>query len=203
VTTTFVFPVTNYWSLIVGLLTERWSLRVHPHLFVLGVALLLVSFPLGLSAQEADCPKGPALLSPSEPVYADAMELKQTLENHGIEARCVFPTHLWSIFEVAVDGGVMHSTVEGEANFRTNYGDLDVVFVPQPQTFADLKITEHPEDSGYFYTFSGTPRVWDANRFGSARRIYLLDRGNQLFFVGDVALLRRLEQALQVRHRKL
>jgi len=132
-----VFPVTNYWSLIVGLLTERWSLRVHPHLFVLGVALLLVSFPLGLSAQEADCPKGPALLSPSEPVYADAMELKQTLENHGIEARCVFPTHLWSIFEVAVDGGVMHSTVEGEANFRTNYGDLDVVFMPQPQTSAD------------------------------------------------------------------
>ena len=202
-TTTFLFPVTNYWSLIVGLLTERWSLRVHPHLFVLGVALLLVSFPLGLSAQEADCPKGPALLSPSEPVYADAMELKQMLENHGIEVRCVFPTHLWSIFEVAGDGGVMHSTVEGEANFRTNYGDLDVVFVPQPQTFADLKITEHREDSGYFYTFSGTPRVWDANRFGSARRIYFLDRSNQLFFVGDVALLRRREQALQVRHRKL
>jgi hypothetical protein len=156
-----------------------------------------------LSAQEADCPKGPALLSPSEPVYSDAMELKQTLENHGIEVRCVFPTHLWSIFEVAGGGGVMHSTVEGEANFRTNYGDLDVVFMPQPQTSADWKITEHREDSGFLYTFSGTPRVWDANRFGSARRIYFLDRGNQLFFVGDVALLRRLEQALQVRRRKL
>jgi hypothetical protein len=47
-----------------------------------------------LSAQEAHCPKGPALLSPSEPVYSDAMELKQMLENHGIELHCVFPTHL-------------------------------------------------------------------------------------------------------------
>jgi len=177
-------------------------LRAHPHLLMLGLALLLVSFPLGLSAQEADCPKGPALLSPSEPVYSDAMELKQMLESHGFEVRCVFPTHLWSIFEVG-DGGVMHSTVEGEANFRTNYGDFEAVFVPQPQTFADFKITEHREDSGFLYTFGGTPRVWDANRFGSARRIYFLDHGNQLFFVGDVALLHRLEQALQVRHRKL
>ncbi len=175
-------------------------MRVHLHLVLL---VLVVPFPLRLSGQKSDCPNGPALLSPSEPVYPDAMELKQTLESHGFEVRCVFPTHLWSIFEVAGDGGVMHSTVEGEANFRTNYGDLDAVFVPQPQTFADFKITEHREGSGFLYTFGGTPRVWDVNRFGSARRIYFLDHGNQLFFVGDIALLHRLEEALQVRHRKL
>lgn len=176
-------------------------MRIHPHLLLLGLVLLLVSLPLG--AQETNCPKGPALLSPSEPVYSDAMELKQMLQSHGFEVRCVFPTHLWSIFEMAGDGGVMHSTVEGEASFRTNYGDLDAVFMPQPQTFADFKITEHREDGGFLYTFSGTPRVWHANRFGSARRIYFLDHGNQLFFVGDVVLLRRLEQTLQVRRRKL
>jgi hypothetical protein len=110
--------------------SERWPLRVHPHLVLLGLVLLVVLFPLGLSGQKADCPNGPALLSPSEPAYSDAMELRQTLESHGFEVRCVFPTHLWSIFEVASDGGVMHSTVEGEANFRTNYGDLDAVFMP-------------------------------------------------------------------------
>jgi hypothetical protein len=75
--------------------------------------------------------------------------------------------------------------------------------MPQPRTFADFKITEHREGSGFRYTFGGTPRVWDVNRFGSARRIYFLDHGNHLFFVGNVALLRRLEEALQVRHRKL
>jgi hypothetical protein len=131
------------------------------------------------------------------------MELKRVLERHGFEVRCVFPTHLGSIFQVEGDGGVVHSTVEGEANFRTNYGDLDAVFMPQAHTFADFKITEHREDSGFLYTFGGTPRVWNTNRFGSARRIYFLDHGNQLFFVGNVPLLRRLEQALEVRHRKL
>jgi len=159
-------------------------------------------FPLALDAQEADCPKGPALLSSSEPVYADAMELKQTLESHGFEVRCVFPTTLWSIFW-REDGGVVHGTIEGQANFRTNYGDVQAVFMPKPQTFADFKIFEHREDNGFLYTFGGIPRVWDTNRFGSAHRIYFLDHGNQLFFVGDLVLLRRLEKALAVHHRKL
>jgi hypothetical protein len=98
--------------------SERWPLRVHPHLVLLGLVLPVVLLPLGLSAQKADCPNGPALLSPSEPVYSDAMELKQTLESHGFEVRCVFPTHLSSIFEVAGDGGVMHSSVEGKLIFE-------------------------------------------------------------------------------------
>jgi len=114
----------------------------------------------------------------------------------------MFPTILWSIFEVG-DGGVMRNTVEGEVNFLTNYGDVTAFFLPKPQTFADFKITEHREDGGFLYTFAGTPRVWATNRFGSARRIYFLDHANQLFFVGDVALLHRLEKVLNERHRRL
>jgi hypothetical protein len=106
-----------------------------------------------------------ALLSSTDLVYADAMELKQHLESHGFVVRCVFPTKMGSIFQVE-EGGVLRSTIEGEANFSTNYGDIDVVFVPKPQTFADFKITEHREDGGYLYTFAGTPRVWAVNRFG-------------------------------------
>jgi hypothetical protein len=168
----------------------------------LGVVPLLLAFAFELSAQESDCPKGPPLLSPSEPAYSDAMELKQTLESHGFAVRCVFPTKLGSIFEVD-DGGAIHSTVEGEADFRTNYGEVDVVFLPKPQTFANFKISERRKDSGFLYTFGGTPRVWDTNLFGSARRMYFLDHGNQLFFINDVRLLHRLEQALQARHRRL
>src|SRR6202789_4548442 len=97
----------------------------------------------------------------------------------------------------------MHGPVEGGANFRTNYGALDAVFSAPPQTVGAFKVTELCEDSASFYPFSGTPRVWDANRLLSAPRIYFLDRGNQLFLVGDVALLRRLKPALQVRPRKL
>lgn len=178
-------------------------MKVDPHVLLLGTVLLLVSFPVALSAEETGCPNEPALLSPSEPVYAEAMALKQTLESHGFDVRCVFPTHMSSIFEVAGDAERMHSTVEGEACFRTNYGDLDAVFLPQPQTFADFKITEHRENSGYLYTFAGTPRVWAANRFGSARRTYFLDHENQLWVIGDVRLLHRLEQTFPVRHRRL
>jgi len=177
-------------------------LRVHPGLLLWRLVLLLVAFSPGLSAQESDCPKGPPLLSPTEPVYSDAMELKQTLESHGFVVRCVFPTKLGSIFRVD-DSGVFHSTVEGEADFRTNYGEVDAVFMPKPQTFAGFRISEHRKDSGFLYTFGGTPRVWDTNRFGTARRMYFLDHSNQLFFINDVALLHRLEQALQERHRKL
>jgi hypothetical protein len=190
----------GYWYLIARNWDERDPLKIHSNLVVAGLVALLLAFPFGLSAQENDCPDGPPLLSPSQPIYSDAMELKQTLESHGFVVRCVFPTKLGSIFEVW-EGGVMHSTIAGEANFRTNYGEVDAVFMPHPQTFADFKITEHRKDSGFLYTFAGTPRVWDTNRFGSARRLYFLDHGSQLFFINDVALLHRLERALQVQHR--
>lgn len=185
-------------------ITEGRALRNRCHLVALGLVLLL-AVPFGLSAQENDCPTGPGLLSTSEPVYPDAVELKQTLESHGFVVRCMFPTTLWSIFVVGDEGGgpSVHSTVEGQVNFSTNYGDVQAVFLPKPQTFANFGITEHREEHGFLYTFSGTPRVWDANRFGTAYRVYFLDHENQLFFIGDVKLLRRLEKVLGVRHRKL
>jgi hypothetical protein len=168
----------------------------------MGILLLLMVCLHGLRAQELDCPSEAAVLSPTEAVYPDAMELRRTLESHGFVVRCMFPTILWSVFEVE-DGGVMHNTVEGEVDYQTNYGDVTAFFLPRPQTFADFKITEHREDGGFVYTFAGTPRVWATNRFGSARRIYFLDHANQLFFVGDVALLHRLEKVLNARHRRL
>ena len=169
----------------------------------MGIVLLFTACPYGLLAQDdPDCAKQAAMLSPTEPVYPDAMELKRTLERHGFVVNCVFPTTLWSIFEVE-EGGVMHSTVEGEANLHTNYGDVTAFFLPKPQTFGDFTITEHREDGGFLYTFAGTPRVWASNRFGSARRVYFLDHGNQLFLVSDVALLHRLEKVLNARHRRL
>jgi hypothetical protein len=88
------------------------------------------------------------------------MELKQSLESHGFVVRCFFPTRFGSIFQVT-DSGVLRSTIEGEALFRTDNGDISAVFVPKPQTSEDFKITEHHEDGGYLYTFAGTPRVWE------------------------------------------
>ena len=128
------------------------------------------------------------------------MQLAQNLEPHGFIVNCIFPTKLGSIFMVE-ENGVMHSTIEGEACLRTNYGDIDVVFVPKPHTFADFKITERREGGGYLYRFAGTPRVWAVNRFGSALRDYFLKYQNQLLLVSSDQLRARLEDALQLKPR--
>lgn len=162
-------------------------------LFVLGF-VVTGSVPTPF-AQQPECPPAAILLQPTDPAYADAMELKHDLESQGFIVRCVFPTKLSSIFRVW-EGGVSHSTIEGEASFRTDDGDVDVVFMPKPQTFADFKIKEHREGGGYMYRFAGTPRVWDVNRFGSAYRIYFTKRGNKLLLL-DEKMQPRLEHALR------
>lgn len=177
-------------------------MRVHPNLVLLGIVPLLVAFSFEFRAQESDCPIGPPALSPLDEVYSDAMELERTLQSHGFVVRCVFPTKLGSMFRID-ENGVLRSTVEGEANFRTNYGEVDAVFLPKSQTFADFKITERRDGGGYVYTFGGTPRVSESSRFGSARRMYFLNRDNLLLFIDDPTLMSRLEQVLRVRHRKL
>lgn len=167
---------------------------VHP----LAALVLLFAAPQSrLLAQSSPCPTGPALLVTGDAIYADAMELSRTLEANGFTVQCVFPTKLGSMFEVA-EGKFTRSTVAGEANFQTNYGGVDVVFLPKTQTFADFKITERSEDSGYLYTFAGNPRVWDADRFGTARRVYFLKQNNHLLLVSDPKLRARLERTLHV-----
>lgn len=170
---------------------EHLNVRLH-HL--LAGLVLLVACESSSLAEPPQCPPPAALLSSTDPAYADAMDLKQTLESHGFVVPCIFPTKFGSIFQVK-DGDVLRSTIEGEADFSTNYGNIDAVFLPKPQTFADFKITEHREGGGYLYTFAGTPRVWETNRFGSASRVYFLKHGNQLLMVGE-KLRGRLEQAL-------
>jgi hypothetical protein len=163
---------------------------------VLLLALLFALPQPALLAQPPACPPAAILLQPTDPAYADAMELKRDLESQGFIVHCVFPSKLGSIFRVW-EGGVSHSTIEGEASFRTDDGDVGVVFMPKPQTFADFKIKEHREGGGYLYRFAGTPRVWDVDRFGSAHRIYFLKHNNQLV-LSDDKLRARLEQALHL-----
>lgn len=159
--------------------------------------ILLLAASRVLCAQSVPCPPPAALLSSSDPAYSDAMELKQSLENHHLTIQCIFPTKFGSIF-MEEKNGVLVSTVEGEACFSTNYGGIDVIFLPKPMTFADFKIIEHREGGGYVYVFSGTPRVRGGNKFkmGTAGRNYFLKHDNLLFIVGDDRLLARLEDAL-------
>ena len=160
------------------------------------VLLLIGAHPL--PAQPAPCPPPAVLIAPDNPAYADAMNLAQKLEAHGFVVNCIFPTKMSSEFLVR-ENGVERSTIEGEACFRTNYGDIGAFFVPKPQTFGDLKIKEQRRGGGYLYTFSGMPSVWPQKigRWGSARRDFFLKRDNYLLSASDDTLHAHLEDALQ------
>jgi hypothetical protein len=94
--------------------------------------------------------------------------------------------------------GTLESTVEGEACFSTNYGGIDVIFLPKPQTFAEFDITERRKGGGYLYRFTGTPRISAGSKFkfGTAARQYFLKHGSYLIIVSDDQLVPRLETAL-------
>jgi hypothetical protein len=161
-----------------------------------GFVLLLLPCTSSLLAQSVPCPPEKALLSATDPAYADALELQQRLEKHNFAVHCMFPTKFGSFFMVD-QNGVLQSTVEGEACFSTNYGGIDVVFLPKSQTFADFKITERRQGRGYLYRFTGTPRVsaGDKFNFGTAARQYFLKHDNYLMIVSDNQLVPRLEAA--------
>lgn len=161
-----------------------------------GLVLLIPLCTSSLAAQSIDCPPENALLATNDPAYADAMDLQQRLEKQNFSIRCIFPTKLSSFFMVD-HNGTLQSTVEGEACFSTNYGDIEVVFLPRPQTFADFRITERRKDGGYLYRFTGTPQVsaGDKFKFGTAARQYFLKHDNYLIIVSDNQLVPRLEAA--------
>jgi hypothetical protein len=125
------------------------------------------------------------------------MELQRRLQKHNFTVRCIFPTKFGSFFMVD-HNGILESTVEGEACFSTNYGGIDVVFLPKPQTFAEFEITERRKGSGYLYRFTGTPSVSAGNKFkfGTAARQYFLKHDNYLIIVSDDQLVSHLQAVL-------
>lgn len=161
------------------------------------LALLVVMTWHGALAQSDQCPPDPALLARTDPAYGDAIEVADELRAHGFIIRCIFPSKLGSIFQIE-EGGVLRSTIEGNAVFRSNLGDIEVVFMPKPQTFQGFRVTEHAARDGWWYSFGGTPRVWKANHFGSVRRTYFMKRGNQLFVLGEGELRLRLIKELNL-----
>jgi hypothetical protein len=165
---------------------------------VTSIALMLTATVLPVSAELAPCPPVAALLQSNNPAYTDAMDLAQTLRSHGVVITCMFPSKVGSIF-VVDQGGVTASSIEGEVAFRTDRDYFSAFFMPKPQTFADFRIYRLHSDQGYLYSFGGEPRVWTANRFGSAHRTYFFKRDNFLLMADTEEMSRQLARALAVK----
>jgi hypothetical protein len=125
-----------------------------------------------------------ALLRPADPAYADAMELAQTLRNHGFAVQCVLQSKMVRLFEGQ----------KGAALYRTNRGDFEALFLPKAQTFA-VQPNEARKNGRYIYSFSGSPHStggpWD-----SARPTFFVQHSNQFLTTWDKQLATELDKAL-------
>jgi hypothetical protein len=149
----------------------------------------LFAVPPVLAQSDACSPEETAaLLPPADPAYDSAIELVQTLSEHGFTIKCVLSSKMGGLF----------SGLEGAALYRTTDGDFDVLFLPKPRTFADLKIIERPSKKRFVYSFAGKPRPWPANRIDSGIRQYFLKHDNQLLVLNDDLLRTKLVSALTI-----
>jgi hypothetical protein len=136
------------------------------------LVLVQVSFT---SAQVTVCGQKEleAALPSNAQAYPEAIALSQTLSKHGILVKCV----LLSKMENTFDGQ------DGAALYRTDNGDFEVLFLPQPKTFDRLNVIERQDGARYSYRFKGPPQPWPANLIDSSFRIYFIKNRNMLFVV--------------------
>ncbi len=165
------------------------------------VVLILLFVTVGsvplFAHEQLPCPPSPALMAPGQPAYEDAMALKKNLESQGMVVRCIFETKFSSEF-LDWNRDPPRSTIEGETCFRTNLGDISVLFMWRPRTFAELKIDERHKGGWYVYSFSGMTDVWprDIKHSGSKDRTYYFRRDNYLLSAGGERLRSAVEAAL-------
>ncbi|HUM04311.1 MAG TPA: hypothetical protein VLT90_02550 [Terriglobales bacterium] len=157
---------------------------------IFGFALTLMLYSPASPAQAIACSpdEAAALLSPTDPAFSDAMELGRTLSDHGFTIRCVLTSKLGSLFK----------NLEGAALYRTDRGDFDALFLPTPQTFAELQIGERQGKKAFVYTFTGKSRSWAFNRLESVQREYFLKHESQLLILDDDQLRTKLIEALNL-----
>ena len=156
---------------------------------LLGVGLALMLCASFLPAQLAECNSDDtaALLQPTDSVYSEAMELGSTLSERGFAIRCILTSKLGGLFK----------GLAGAALYRTDRGDFDALFLPAPQTFAELKIVERQGKKKFVYMFSGRS-AWSINRLENERREYFLKHANHLLILNDDQLRMKLRDALNL-----
>jgi hypothetical protein len=159
------------------------QLHFHP------VLILSVLLSIGLQvawAEQSPCSFPHTHLTAVNPAYRDAMELARFLQSRGLVVDCV----LLSTEERMFEGQ------EGAANFQTELGVFEVLFLSKPQTFNALEIVAQQETGRYLYSFRGSPRALHIHWEG-VRPTYFFKHEKQLFNTLDKQAEAKLEEAFQ------
>ena len=152
-------------------------------LFVLGG----ISAQLASNQSSSGCnvQDAPAQLLSADPVYADAIDVANTLNGLEVPIRCILASK-------------MHIFIgqKGAAFYRIDEGSFEVLFLPKTQSFDSLQIAERREGDRYIYSFRGTPRP-QTNLMDSSKPICFIRKGNLLFYVwGQPTLAATLQSKL-------
>jgi hypothetical protein len=130
------------------------------------------------------------LLRPSDPAYADAIELAGTLQNHGFTIQCVLPSKFAQFLPRQT----------GAALFRTTMGDFETLFRPKEQSFDDVFISEGrdvnlPSWSSYHYIFRDPQDRIVRDLWG--RETFFVRHHNILFVISQKNSVGPLAEAVQ------
>jgi hypothetical protein len=161
--------------------------------FLRSVPLLICSALLSVGLQSTWAEQTPCgdphstLLPSANPAYADAMELARTLRSRGFVVKCILLSKEEHMFEGQ----------EGAANFQTDVGAFEALFLPKPETFNTLEIVEQEETGTFIYSFRGSPRSLTGHWEG--RRVYFVKHRGQYLHTLDKQAAVKLEEAFQAR----
>jgi hypothetical protein len=125
-------------------------------------------------------------LPSTNPAYADAMELARILRGRGFVVKCVLLSKEEHMFEGQ----------EGAANYQTDVGVFEALFLPKPENFDGLVIIEQKQSRSYLYSFRGTPRSLPEHWEG-VTPTYFVKHGGLLLHTLDEEAAVRLEDAFE------
>lgn len=125
-----------------------------------------------------------AELNPNDPGYVEAMELARVLRGRGFTVKCVLQSIMVGFFEGE----------KGAALYRTDRGDFEGLFLPEPQTFAVQPI-ETRTDGRYIYSFSGSPRAM-SGPLDSDKPAFFIQYKNQFLVTWEKRLAADLQKAV-------
>ena len=144
-----------------------------------------LTFVIWVTAGRARCDPPSTRMSSTHPVYAEAMELAQTLNRRGVGVQCILLSKMEHMFKDQV----------GAALFQSDAGDFEALFLPRSENWDSLMIVERSESNGYAYVFQGTPKSLTSRWEG--RRMYFLKHGDQLLNSLEKQTVTKLNAALQ------